>query len=110
MPKLTRGEEKSLAVHRALVERVAGSDDWRAPVVARIEWLRSRNPASRPYYDTWQALVDGPREALVAAMVDPSPDGCSLRQESPFVDLVDQADRNRIHREISAARGEGLPP
>lgn len=66
----------------------------------RLQWLRSRNPAGARYYDHWGRLLDGSFDVLLDVMVAPSEHACSLRQESPFVDLVD------INGKLGKAPGE----
>jgi hypothetical protein len=68
----------------------------------RLQWLRAKNPAGFSYYDEWERLLGGSLDALLDVVISPSERACALRQESPFVDLVDQKERARIYREVSA--------
>jgi hypothetical protein len=96
----TRGELKSLAYHEVVARRLR-EDPTRVEVArARVVWLRERNPAGASYYDRWDRLLQGPLEALIAAMLDPSDRGHALRQENPFMDLVTQRERAEIHRAV----------
>ena len=47
------------------------------------------------------AALDGDLEQLLATMTSDSELSCALRQESPFVDLVDQKERARIYRAVA---------
>lgn len=78
--------------------------------MARLEWLRVRNPAGGSYYDEWERLLTGPLDILLDALVSPSDRACALRQESPFVDLVDQRERARIFRAVADELDRALPP
>jgi hypothetical protein len=98
-----RGEQKSLALHRALAVTLRADPSLRVVVQRRLDWLRGRNPAGVAYYDEWARLFRGPLETLLDVMVDPSAGACALRQESPFVDLVDQRERARIYRAVAEA-------
>jgi hypothetical protein len=98
---LRRGEHKSLALHRSLAARLREDPSLRTVVRQRLDWLRAKNPAGTPYYDEWARLIEGPLETLLGVMGSPSVHACALRQESPFVDLVDQAERARIYREVA---------
>lgn len=100
---LSRGEQKSLALHKVLAAKVQADPLVLGVVRERLGWLRARNPGSSVYYDRWLELVDGDVEELVMAMTGDSEHSCALRQESPFVDLVDQRERARIFREVAAA-------
>ena len=101
MRHLTRGERKSVALHRAIADRLRADPSLVAVARTRLDWLRARNPAAASYYDRWAQLLDGPPEQLLGVMVSPSDEACALRQENPFVDLVDQRDRARIYRTVS---------
>lgn len=101
MATLTRGEQKALALHRTVAARLRADPSLVALVRARVRWLRARNPAGASYYDEWERLLSGPLDALLNVVVNLSERACALRQESPFVDLVDQKERARIYREVS---------
>lgn len=98
---LSRGEQKSLALHKSLAATVQADPSLLRVVKERLQWLRERNPASAPYYDRWSQLLDGELQDLLAAMTSDSERSCALRQESPFVDLVDQKERARIYRAVA---------
>ena len=98
---LSRGEQKSLALHQSLAAKVRADPSLLRVVKDRLHWLRSKNPASGPYYDRWLQLIDGDLEQLLATMTSDSELSCALRQESPFVDLVDQKERARIYRAVA---------
>jgi hypothetical protein len=96
----TRGQIKSLAYHEVVARRLRENPALIEVARARVAWLRERNPAGTPYYDRWDRLLQGPLEPLIAAMLDPSDRGHSLRQENPFMDLVTQRERAEIHRTV----------
>ena len=101
MRGLTRGEQKSLALHRQVAARLQADPSALQLVRQRLEWLRSKNPAGGRYYDEWDQLLSGPPDDLIEILVSPSERACALRQESPFVDLVDQRERARIYRAVA---------
>jgi hypothetical protein len=98
---LSRAEHKSLALHRSLAAKLQAEPQSIATARRRLNWLRMKNPAAARYYDEWDALLDGDIERLIAVMTDASSHACALRQENPFVDLVDQRERARIYREVA---------
>jgi hypothetical protein len=98
---LTRGERKALELHRAIAARLSRDPSLLPRVRARLDWLRARNPSGARYYDQWARLLDGPVETLLEIVQSPSERACALRQESPFVDVVDQKERARIYRAVS---------
>jgi len=103
MQCLTRGEKKSLAYHEVVAARLRADPKLIEIAQQRLRWHRDSNPAGKAYYDRWERLLSGPLEVLIAAMLDPSPRGCALRQENPFVDLIDQRERAAIYRQAAAA-------
>lgn len=103
MNTLTRGEQKSLALHRFVAARISTDASLVVVAKARLRWLRDKNPSGAPYYDLWEALLDGPVDMMIDVMLSPSERSCALRQENPFVDLVDQKERARIYRETIAS-------
>ena len=109
MRSLTRGEQKSLALHRAVAIRLRTEPSLLAVAKQRLEWLRARNPAGARHYDEWAGLLDGPLDTLIEAMISPSEPSCALRHDNPFVDLVNQTERARIYRETVAALDHERP-
>jgi hypothetical protein len=103
MKPLTRTEQKSLALHRSIAARLRNDPTLLVVAKQRLEWLRTKNPAAKPYYDQWADLLNGPLNALLATITSPSERACALRQENPFVDLVNQRERAKIFRETAAA-------
>ena len=101
MAVLTRGELKALALHRSIADRLRAEPALRSQAHLRLDWLRARNPAGAWYYDEWARLLDGSLDVLLDVLVSPSERACALRQESPFVDLVNQRERARIYRAVA---------
>jgi hypothetical protein len=110
MATLTRGEQKALALHQAIAARLRADPSLASLASARLRWLRERNPAGASYHGEWERLLGGPLDALLDVVVSPSERACALRQESPFVDLVDQKERARIYRTVSDALARTPPP
>jgi hypothetical protein len=108
MRPLTRGERKSLALHRYIADRVQADPSTVGVVRRRLDWLRLKNPAGARYYDEWDRLLAGPLDVMLDLLASPTERACALRQESPFVDLVDQRARARIYRAV-ADEIDGIP-
>jgi hypothetical protein len=109
MHTLTRGEQKSLAYHYAVADKLRVDPALLATARRRLQWYRERNPQGRRYYERWRQLLTGPLEQLLAAMTDESAAGCALRQENPFVDLISQRERAEIYRQVVARVDAILP-
>jgi len=89
------GELRSLAYHRVIAERLNEALVERARANAR----KSAAEGSA-YAERWLELLDGPLEALRAALVDEGEAMVSMRQSSPFAGALDPRERWRIHREV----------
>jgi hypothetical protein len=86
-------DRRSLALHVEVARRVSETPELR-------ELARQRLPRiAAGYREAWSALLSGPLEQLLAALVDPSESATALRQASPFSFALDTKTRNRILRE-----------
>ncbi len=103
MRTLSRGEQKSLAYHQVVADRLRENPALVDIARNRLQWYRSRNPSSAYYYDTWERLLSGPLVSLVEMMTSRSEEARALRQENPFVDLISQPERARIYRSVVEA-------
>jgi hypothetical protein len=92
-------EARSIAMHRAIVSRLRDAPELLEDVRAR---LAAWSIEQRPYARAWSELVDGDRERLFAAMVDPSEAARARRQSTPFAGLLDPRTRWRIHAAVRA--------
>lgn len=97
-PPLTRGEQKSLAYHRAVAVKLSANPSLVESAQRRLQWLRNMNPGAHAYYDVWQSLLQGSLDDLIATLVSESERSRALRQENPFCDLLTQRERAAIYR------------
>ncbi len=95
---VTREAAVSLALGRLTASAVLRDPDdlvarARARVAAVLAEERSgRGP--RLWASEWQRVLDGPLEAVVAALIDPGERGYELRQNTPFTGVL--ADEERL--------------
>jgi len=93
-------EERSLALHRAVVERIREHPDELERARGRVRaWLEDGSVHER-YAVRWARLLEGPRDALLDLLVDPGEEARALRQVTPFAGLVGPRERWRIWREV----------
>ena len=99
-------EERSLAIHRVVADRLREDPGLIAAAAARVErWLA--DGSVHPFYaEAWRKLLSGPAERLLAALVDPSEAARALRQCSPFAGIVDPRTRWRIWGEVRSGFGK----
>jgi hypothetical protein len=98
-------EERSLAIHRLVAERLREDPQLVAAALQRVDtWLQdgSVHPA---YAKAWHELLTGPGERLFQALTDRGERARALRQCSPFAGVVDPRTRWRIWRDVRAELG-----
>lgn len=94
-------EERSLAYHRAVAERLVGEPQLVDIARQRLAgWIaEGRSPE---YARRWQEVLSQPMPAILAFLVDESERGRAMRQATPFAGFIDQKERLRIWRELGA--------
>jgi hypothetical protein len=93
-------EARSLAFHGEIAARVRADAAIVSAARARVRSWLSELPA-RAYARDWADLLDGPLDALLAALVDEGEGGRALRQCSPFAGVLDPRTRWAIHAEVA---------
>jgi excisionase family DNA binding protein len=96
--RLNRAERRSLWLAYAVAGKVVADPD-RARALAREQINRMRPVArgqARQWLAEWERLLDGPTEDLLRTLIDTSPVGRELRQNSPFAGLLDQDERAQV--------------
>jgi hypothetical protein len=101
-----QAEERSIAMHAAVAERLRADPSIRERAMARVAaWLESG--AIHPSYArSWTELLSRPVAEICATLTDPSERARALRQCSPFAFVLDARTRWRIWR---ATAERGLP-
>jgi chromatin segregation and condensation protein Rec8/ScpA/Scc1 (kleisin family) len=93
---LTREEQRSLWLHRAVANKIASHA---APVLAQarrnLDVLREQHTTGpvTSDFDEWESLLDGPVETLLATLVSVSQRAVGLRQNSPFAGVLVEDER-----------------
>jgi hypothetical protein len=99
-------EERSLAIHRVVAERLRQDPRLVSMARARVEgWLKDGS-VHPTYAGAWHRLLGGPLDALLLVLSSPAEDARALRQCSPFAGIVDPRTRWRIWSEVR----DGLAP
>jgi len=103
-PPMTREERRSLALHRAIAERLEQDP---AAVLDRARQTLTRMLAvaserSQPLRE-WSVLLDRPLAALLEILTDPSPWARELRHVTPFAGVLSTAERAEIFSAFAQA-------
>jgi excisionase family DNA binding protein len=105
---LTDDQLRSLWLHRAAAAHVAADP---AGTLSRsrtaLERALAREPAGERWLRDWLALIDRGPEAVMRTMTSTDPLARELRQNSPFLGLLDEAERLAILEAFREARAAG---
>ena len=98
--KLTRDQERSLWLHRAvLAELVENPEDVLARVGGNLQRLRSQHPGrgmTAGWLGQWQEVLDAGVDAVADVLTSQGPAALELRQNSPFAGVISEAVRSRV--------------
>jgi hypothetical protein len=93
-------EERSLALHRLIAERVRDEPSLLERARDRVRSWLADGSVARPYAEQWAALLEAPPGAVAQALVDPSEAARALRQVSPFAGAVGPRERWQVWRRV----------
>jgi hypothetical protein len=93
------GEERSIAYHRVIAERLQSQPEVLETARRRVQtWLQSAETA-RFYARKWAEILAGDVPSIAAFLVDRSELAVELRQSSPFAGALRPQERWKIWRE-----------
>lgn len=87
-------DERSLAIHRLVAERIRQNPalfDKAKETLAR--WRKTVCVSSQPYLYEWELLMNQGIEACLVVAVEESERATALRQSSPFAGILSNQDR-----------------
>jgi hypothetical protein len=96
-------EERSLAYHRVIAERLLRDPRILAAARRTVErWLQDSPP---PHYAAaWRAVLAGDAASVAAFITDPGERARELRQSTPFAGVLSPQERWAIWRAVGEAR------
>lgn len=95
-------EERSIAFHRAVAEKLREQPALVERARTRVDRLIAQSGRSAPLYDEWKRRLDLPLAELLAFLVERSERAAQLRQATPFAGFLEPRERWRIWREVRA--------
>jgi len=98
-------EERSLALHTLIGERLATEPALLEHARARVAAWRVHGSVAPPYLEQWSTLLAGPVDAIRVLLADPSERARELRQVSPFAGAVDPRTRWRVWKRVRRELG-----
>lgn len=104
-PQMTREDQRSLAYHRAVAEKIRNNP---AAVIAQakriLKKIRAQHPGTRPLCDCWQTWLELPLEELLAHILDPGILARDMRQVTPFAGVLTPKERVRVLKQFRHGR------
>jgi len=98
-------EERSIAMHAAVADRLRADPSLLDAVRGRIEgWLRDGSVHAE-YARAWAEIVARPLPEILRMLTDRGERARALRQVTPFTGILDQRERLRIRAEIRERLG-----
>ncbi len=94
-------EERSLAIHRIIAERLRSSPELAEAARARVLDWSARGLMHPKYAAEWLQLFEGPRERLLEVIVDGGESSRALRQTTPFTGIVTPKERWDLWRRVA---------
>ena len=91
-------EARSLALARAIVDRVDGDPEHRALALARQRCERWRKTAPCADMERWADILAQSWASVRQVLLDPSEEGRRLRQSNPFCGVLTPRERWAIYR------------
>lgn len=92
-------DERSLAMARAIVQKIDTDSERRGFAKARSVCERWAKKGDIPGVDEWLRILKRPWSEVRAVLLDESEEGKQLRQNSPFCGILTPRERWAIYRE-----------
>jgi excisionase family DNA binding protein len=99
-PRITREEEKSLWLHRALLTPLMAEPE---AVMSKVRenldrWadMHRQDGMTMKYFKKWERVLDDGLDAVMQVMTSPSRDAREMRQNSPFAGVLPKDVRAQV--------------
>jgi hypothetical protein len=99
-----RIDRRSLALHRAIAEKLRADPSLMAIALDNIERRSRAGSRSQPYWDAWREILQRPLPEILDLLEDESERMTALRQATPFAGVLTPAERWAIYEEFSPDR------
>lgn len=99
---LGRPERKQLYYHRVIADRLCANPQWIGRAKERLVSMRKTNPCGAFFHNQWDTILEQPIERVAEQLREPTLRMADLRQETPFLGLIDKTERLAILKRFSA--------
>lgn len=93
-------EERSLAYHRAIAERLGSGQADLGNARTRVRGWLAQGSVHPFYAEAWSALLERPLEEVCALLIEQSERAASLRHVSPFAGYLEPRERWRLWQSV----------
>lgn len=97
----SRLDERSLALHRLLAQKVQASPTLLDKARENIRRWQEANEEPSLALAEWEKILGGPTSQVIAFLVERSENAIRLRQSSPFCGILTEAERRAIYESYS---------
>jgi transcriptional regulator with XRE-family HTH domain len=102
VPVMTREDHRSLALHRAIADRLIKEPREVLEHAQRnLLLMRDRNPHAHSLFNEWRSILLRPIDEIVATFLDPGLHGRDLRKVTPFAGVLSTAERSKVYRDFT---------
>jgi len=95
-----RIDQRSLALHRAIAEKLRADPERIAIALDNIERWSRAGGRSQPYWDAWREILSRPLPEILDLLGEESERMTALRQATPFAGVLTPAERWAIYGEF----------
>jgi hypothetical protein len=96
-----RLEERSLALHRLVAEKVAANPALLEEARANMRRWQAGEGSPNLALAEWEGILEEPIETITALLTHPGERARRLRQSSPFAGILTERERNVIYESYS---------
>jgi len=96
-----RVDERSLAMHRLIAERVLADPGLLEKARANVRRWQQMEGSPTLALSEWENILNGPVAEVAQFLVERSEKATRLRQSSPFTGILTEAERQRIYDTFS---------
>ena len=98
------GDRRSLALHRAIAEKLREDPALIAIALDVIERWSRAGGRSQPYWDAWREILKRPLPQILDLLGEESERMTALRQATPFAGVLEPAERWAIYEKFNLER------
>jgi hypothetical protein len=92
-----RIDQRSIALHRAIAEKLAANPELLQIARDNLTRLTQKGGRSQPYWDAWNDLLAHPLPELLQQLTEDSERMRALRQATPFAGVLSPSERWAIY-------------